>query len=258
MENDNLEFVIDKDRDSDIMDDIRLKLLHCLTKAEKSHIEKYVNFYNNTVVLNFVNENNIIKLDTKEKLLFLKFLDMFHDKDIYISCDKHHNNYMKLLFGEKIFTMLRGSFMYCKYQKTGEEKRNLINKVNSILDSGVGYYDDIQEVDLILNLKNLKHAEIYDVCDVYKILDGICETNYFLYTDKYDSVNLERMKQSNLMKFPYTNNTIASKYYLLESLIENGRKYNMSNLSLKKLLKKLWIIYLLRRSMMIYRFEKAY
>jgi len=239
MENDNLEFVIDKDRDSDIMDDIRLKLLHCLTKAEKSHIEKYVNFYNNTVVLNFVNENNIIKLDTKEKLLFLKFLDMFHDKDIYISCDKHHNNYMKLLFGEKIFTMLRGSFMYCKHQNVNEEKRKLISNVNSILDSGVGYYDDIQEVDLILNLKNLKHAEIYDVCDVYKILDGICETNYFLYTDKYDSVNLERMKQSNLMKFPYTNNTIASKYYLLESLIENGRKYNMSNLSLKKLLKNI-------------------
>ena len=164
---------------------------------------------------------------------------MFHHKDIYISCDREHNNYMKLIFGEKIFTILRGSFMYCKYQKVGEEKRKLITKVNSILDSGVGYYDDIQEVDLILNLKNLKLVQICDVGDVYKILDGNIKTNYFLFTDKYDSTNLERMKQSNLMRFPYTNNTITTKYYLLDSLIKNGKKYNMPNLSLKKLLKNI-------------------
>ena len=56
MENDNLEFVIDRDRDSDVMDNIRLKLLRSLTKVEEVHIEKYVNFYNNTIILNFVME----------------------------------------------------------------------------------------------------------------------------------------------------------------------------------------------------------
>lgn len=236
MDNHNLEFIVDKDRDSDELDDIRIKLFVCLLGLDNIYIKKYINYFNNTILLNFVNENNIIKLEIEEKLLFLKFLDMFQQNDIFISCNKHHNNYMKLIFGDKIFIILRNIFMYCKGNNITLNQKKLITGVNSILDSGVNYYDNLQEIDLILGLKNLKKVKIRDIQDINKIFEGKVSSNYFLCPGEFDIENVNNLKESKLMKFPYLNNTVTAKYYLINSLIDVGNKNNLPDFSLSKIL----------------------
>ena len=139
MENPNLEFIIDKVRDSDSLDDIRIELFNCLLNIKNIGVQKNYNFFNNTILLSFLNDNNNIRLEKKEKEVFLNLLDMFQQDDIFITCEKSYMEYMKLLFGPKIFTILRKKFMYCKGSNIDKSQRELINRVNFLLKSGVGF-----------------------------------------------------------------------------------------------------------------------
>ena len=107
MENPNLEFIIDKERDSDSLDDIRIQLFNCLLDIKNTGVQKNYNFFNNTILLSFLNDNNNIRLEKKEKEVFLNLLDMFQQDDIFITCEKNYMEYMKILFDQKLFTVLR-------------------------------------------------------------------------------------------------------------------------------------------------------
>lgn len=239
MDNLNLEFVIDKDRDSDSLDDIRIKLFNCLLDIENIDLQKNFNFFNNTILLSFLNDNNNIKLEKEEKELFLKFLDMFRQNDIFITCDKNYMEYMKIIFGDKPFTILRNRFMYCKGMDLTENQKKLIVKVNDLIKSGIGYYPDREEINNVLNLKNLRKVKIRSEKDITRIFDGKEYSNYYLMTHKLDPLNITNLKESKLLFFEYLNRSVTSKYYLIKSMIRVGMEDNLPNFSLKKVIHNL-------------------
>ena len=203
MENPNLEFIIDKVRDSDSLDDIRIQLFNCLLNIKNIGVQKNYNFFNNTILLSFLNDNNNIRLEKKEKEVFLNLLDMFQQDDIFITCEKSYMEYMKLLFGPKIFTILRKKFMYCKGSNIDKSQRELINRVNFLLKSGVGFYFDHKEISNVLSLRNLKKVKINCSEDINKIFNGMEHSHYYLIQNELDSKNIERLKQSKLLCFEY-------------------------------------------------------
>jgi len=239
MDNPNLEFIVDKDRDSDSLDNIRIKLFNCLLNSEEVNLQKNINFFNNTILLSFLNDNNNIRLEKKEKELFLKFLDMFHPTDIFVTCDKDYMNYMKIIFNNNIFTVLRNKFMYCKGLNLSELERNLITKTITNLGSQIGYYKDYQEINNILNLKNLKKVKINTLEDISKIFEGKENSNYYLLENELDKININRLKESKLLQFNYINNSVTSKYYLLRCLLKVGMETNLPTFSLRKILENL-------------------
>ncbi len=239
MENPNLEFIIDKDRDSDSLDDIRVELFNCLLEIKNITLQKNCNFFNNTILLSFLNDNNNIKLEKKEKEVFLKFLDMFRQDDIFITCEKSYMEYMKILFGPKLFTILRNKFMYCKGSSLTDQQTSLIKKVTNLLKSGIGYYEDYEEINNMLNLKNLKSVKISDEKDISKIFTGKNNSDYYLLSGHLDEQNIRRMKESRLLCFEYLNNSVTSKYYLVKSLMKIGYEENLPTFSLKKIVENL-------------------
>ena len=236
MENPNLEFIIDKDRDSESLEYIMIQLFNCLLNIENVEVHKSFNFFNNTVLISFLNDNNNICLKKEEKELLLKFLDMFHSSDIYITCDKDFANYMKLIFNPKFFTTLRGKFTYCKGTDLTQNDKSLIKNAIEHLDRGIGYYSGTEEIKNVLNLKNLKKIKIKSKEDIPKLFSGKESSDYYLLSNKLDSGNIENLKQSKLPRFEYINDSVTSKFYLLRSLIEVGIEDNLPNFTLKKLL----------------------
>lgn len=236
MENPNLEFIIDKDRDSESLDDIRIQLFNCLLNMEKVKIDKSINFFNNTILISFLNDNNNICLKREEKELLIKFLDMFQSSDIYITCDTDFANYMKLIFNPKFFTTLRGKFTYCKGNNLTEDDKILIKDVIKHLNCGICYYPNRKEINNVLNLNNLKKVKIKSKKDIPKLFSGKENSDYYLLKTKLDLDNIQKLKQSKLPGFEYINDTVISKFYLLRSLIEVGMEDNLPNFTLKKLL----------------------
>lgn len=239
MENPNLEFIIDKERDSDSLDDIRIQVFNCLLNIKNIALQKNFNFFNNTILLSFLNDNNNIKLEKTEKEVFLKFLDMFQQDDIFITCEKSYMEYMKMLFDPKLFTVLRNKFMYCKGSNIDKSQRELINRANFLLKSGVGFYSDYKEISNVLSLKNLRKVKINSNEDINKIFSGLEHSNYYLIQNELDSKNIERLKQSKLLCFEYYNQSVSSKYYLLRSLMKVGIEENLPTFSLRKMLENL-------------------
>lgn len=239
MENPNLEFIIDRDRDSDSLDDIRVELFNCLLEIKNISLQKNSNFFNNTILLSFLNDNNNVKLEKKEKEVFLKFLDMFRQDDIFITCEKSYMEYMKILFDSKLFTILRNKFMYCKGSNLTEKETVLIKKVTNLLKSGIGYYEDHEEINNMLNLKNLKRVKIKEEKDISKIFNGKNNSDYYLLSGHLDEQNIRRLKESRLLCFQYLNNSVTTKYYLAKSLIKTGYEENLPTFGLRKIVENL-------------------
>ena len=239
MENPNLEFIIDKVRDSDSLDDIRIELFNCLLNIKNIGVQKNYNFFNNTILLSFLNDNNNIRLEKKEKEVFLNLLDMFQQDDIFITCEKNYMEYMKILFDQKLFTVLRNKFMYCKGFNLPDKQNTLIKKVTNLLESNIGYYKDYQEINNMLNLKNLKNVKITNERDISKIFTGEKSSNYYLLSNNLDEQNIKRLTESRLLCFQYFNQSVSSKFYLLKSLIKIGYEENLPTFTLKKIIDNL-------------------
>lgn len=237
MEYHNLEFIIDKSRDSDNLDHMIRKLFSCLLGLNDVEIKKNVNFFNNTVLLNFINRNDIIKLEDKEKKLFLKYLDMFHKNDYFVSCDRETVQFLLLIFDQKEISVLSDMFMYYRGNFLTEDKKIKIQSLDRILNKGVGYYEDEKEITNILNVKNLKKFKLGKNTNIYEILDGKIKTNYYLLNSQLDKENIERITKSKLPYFEYDNTSVQSKFYLINSMKQIGKKDNLPSYRLKNIVK---------------------
>lgn len=239
MEYHNLEFIVDKNRDSDELDYIREKLFKCLLNIDDIQIKKNVNFFNNTILLNFINRNDIIKLEDKEKKLFLKYLDMFHKNDFFITCEKETINYLLTILDNNEISILENIFMYYKGNSLTTWKKNKLNQIEEILKSGVCYYPDEKEITSTLNVKNLKQIKLREDTNVYQILDGKIKTDYYLVKSKLDKKNVSRMLKSKLPYFEYDSTNIQAKYHLIASLKKIGEKENLPSYNLKNIIRSL-------------------
>lgn len=209
------------------------------TDNENINLQKDINYFQNSFLISIFKGNEHYKISNNDIREIKKLSHIYGNHSIFISCDKYFNEYIQFLFqGKKInlFSIGCDTLFFSNKDKNYKQIDNFLKKFklyNVIKSSeNLSYY---------LNLKRLSFPAV-DLNFPEETLRKIhtCEEKSDFYIgNNFSKENIERLKNSILLKFPYSQETIKEKFILLKSLINVSEKENLPSNNIKKIVNNL-------------------
>ena len=241
----NFEITIANERDTVSLELLRTKILECLLNIKGIKFQKNINPFSNNLLLTGIAEQRRIMLKESERLEIIKYLDKFHYNDFYITCDKEKIRYITNLFKniESQIDNLRKKVFFCKGDKIDKKKRIFIIDFLNNFDKDIYFYENSEEILYSLHLHPISTPKVDFNKSFHTLISNIMvkdyKSNFFSISSKLDRENIKRLKNSELLVYPYYNNSIKSKYIMINSLLQVNIKNNLSTCNPKNILKNL-------------------
>ena len=236
MLNNNLEFVYKLNNKTDKYYSNLKKIINQDFPCSDIRYQKNIDNFSRTTILTFSIEEEIFN---KGYLNLLKEnIEKIEEGYELISCKKTFNKYISQLFDYKDFNFIhfKDRFMYIKLNNNSKHLflQKFLEKFK------INIEESEEDLEFYLNLKMLKLPKINYNYSVNKLIYDIYNSNIYGDDSKFfkiecdmDIDNINFLKESRMLKFPYFKDSIKTKYILLKNLLKVNKESNLPTNNVK-------------------------
>ena len=217
MEDYNLEITVDKNKYSNSFERILETFISYKYQIEDLRIQKNVALPGNSVLLSIFYIDQVLKVSENSLNQIIKFVNKLEGDDFLISSDKFYNDMIKNLFHDGNFEEHNNIMWLSGCSKDRQKIINYVKKNNY----KVFYSENHNDIELFLKYQRINNS------------------NYYKISDKFELENIKNMEKSRLLKFPYFNQEIITKYIMLKSFAKYSETEEIPGMTLKDITKNL-------------------
>lgn len=217
MEDYNLEMTIDKNKYSSNFERILEIFIGHKYQISDLRIQKNVVLPGNSIFLSLFHIDQVLKVSENSLNQIIKFVNKLEKDDFLISSDNTYNQMIKNLFHNGKFEK-HNNIMWLSH--CSEDRERIINYVKNN-NYKVFYSENHNDIELFLKYQR------------------ISDSNFYKITDKFELENIKNMEKSKLLKFPYYNQEIITKYIMLKSFASYSETQEIPGMTLKNITKNL-------------------